>query len=322
MASKYPIGKVELLLGWICNQNCIFCSVGHKLTQSRKVKSFQEVKKDIDRAKKIKAKVISFSGGEPTIIPYLLDAIKYAKNLNCFEEIELQTNGRMLSYENFAKDILDSGVNRFLFSIHGDNAKLHDSLVMVKGAFEQVVKGIKNIQKFSDGNEIDLRTSTVIVKQNYRFLLRIVNFLLTLNPRAVHMGPVIVDGHAYTNKERVVPKLSEVAPYIHKAIDEVWSKGKEIYLYSMPHCLMQGYERTIAELGTADTLLDAPDFEASIQEHRHDQRLKGKDCKNCKYDLLCLGIWERYVKMYSLNELKPVPGEKIKDSSVFWSSNY
>jgi hypothetical protein len=39
--SKYPIGKVELLLGWICNQNCIFCSVGHNLTQSKKVKSLE-----------------------------------------------------------------------------------------------------------------------------------------------------------------------------------------------------------------------------------------------------------------------------------------
>lgn len=314
--TKYPVGKVELLLGWICNQNCIFCSVGHKLTKSKKVKSFQEVKKDIDRAKKIKAKVISFSGGEPTIIPYLLDAIKYAKNLDCFEEIELQTNGRMLSYENFAKDVLDSGVNRFLFSIHGDNAKLHDSLVMTEGAFEQAIQGIKNVKKFS--NSIDLRTSTVIVKQNYKVLPRIVNFLLKFEPKGIHIGPAIIDGHAYTNKEKVVSKLSEITPYIHKAIDEVWKKKKEIYLYSMPHCLMQNYERTIAELGTADTLLDAPDFEASIQEHRHDDRVKRKDCKNCKYDILCLGIWKRYVKMYGLNELKPIHGEKIKDSSEFW----
>jgi MoaA/NifB/PqqE/SkfB family radical SAM enzyme len=317
MTSKYPIGKVELLLGWVCNQNCIFCSVGHKLSQVKKVKSFNEVKKDIERAKKIKAKTISFSGGEPTIIPYLIDAIKYANKFN-FEKIELQTNGRMLDYEDFAKDILDAGANRFLFSIHGDNSKLHDSLVMAEGAFEQAIQGIKNVKKFGD-KDLDLRTSTVIVKQNYKILPRIVKFLLKFNLRAIHTGPAIVDGHAYTNKETVVPKLSEITPYVHEAIEEAWKKDNEIYFYSMPYCLMQGYEKTIAELGTADTLLDAPDFEASIQEHRHDDRSKRKDCKNCKYDILCLGIWKRYVRMYGLDELKPVLGEKIKDSSVFWS---
>jgi len=305
MMTKYPLEKIEILLGWICNQNCIFCSLGHKLTTSNEVKTFNQVKADITQAKELDAKIISFSGGEPTIIPYLVDAIKYASKLG-FEEIEIQTNGRMMSYENYAKNILDAGVNRFLFSIHGNTPELHDFLTRSKGSFHQAMKGIENVNKFRDTKEIDLRTSTVLTKFNYQFLPQITDMLIKLGVNACHLGPVIIDGHAYTNKYAVTPKMSEIASFIYKTIDRVQSSGNKVWVYSMPYCLMQNYEGYVAEAGTSDTILNAPDFFASIQEHRHIDRTKKESCESCKYNNLCLGVWTRYVDLFGFEEFKPV----------------
>lgn len=309
MNTQYPIGKSEILLGWVCNQNCIFCSVGHKLTQSKKVMTFEQVKNEIAQAKNIGARVISFSGGEPTIIPYLIDAISYANKLG-FEEIEIQTNGRMLAYEDYAKKVLDAGTNRFLFSIHGNTPELHDYLVKSKGAFKQALKGMENINKLKGEREIDLRTSTVLTKFNYKLLSQIVKLLLGFGVNACHVGAAIIDGHAYTNKNTLIVKMSELAPFIHKAIDEVRKMKRDIWIYSMPYCLMQGYEKTIAELGTSDTILNAPDFTASIQEHRHSDRTKKESCKDCKYADICLGVWTRYVNLFGFDEFKPVSNDK------------
>ena len=59
----------------------------------------------------------------------------------------IATNGRMLSYEDFARTILKAGLNSLVFSIHGHTAKLHDSLTRAPGSFKQLNKGVKNVQK-------------------------------------------------------------------------------------------------------------------------------------------------------------------------------
>jgi len=318
MKKRYEIGKTELLLGWICNQNCIFCSVGHKLKKDGRVKSLEEVKKDIERAREQGSLGISFSGGEPTIIPYLTDAIKYAKKFD-FEIIEVQSNGRMFAYKEFTKKVINAGANRFLISIHGHTPELQDYLACVKGAFKQQIQGLKNLNEMMNRGKIkELRTSTVICKSNYKVLPEIIKFLLKFDLTAYHISPVIIDGNAYTHKDIVVPSLSEAAPFVHKAIDEAWKRKKEVSVYSFPFCLMQGYERSIAELGKRDTILIGPDFEASIQEHRHKDRVKRESCRRCKYDKICLGVWKRYVNMFGFDEFEPVTGKEIKDTKEFW----
>ena len=85
-------------------------------------------------------------GGEPTVRPDIISLIKFAKELN-FDVIMIATNGRMLSYEDFARTILKAGLNSLVFSIHGHTAKLHDSLTRAPGSFKQLNKGVKNVQK-------------------------------------------------------------------------------------------------------------------------------------------------------------------------------
>ena len=315
---KYDIGKVEILLGWVCNNNCMFCSVGHKLPE-RTIKNWELVKKHIDYGKKVKSETISFSGGEPTIMNYLEKAVKYSKKLG-FKTIEIQSNGRMFSYMDFAERIVKAGANRFLISIHADNPELGDALNRVKGSFNQTVEGIKNLNKLGIEN---LRFSVVMNKLNYKRLDKIMEFLLQFDPVGIHSNYTIIDGHAYTYRESIMPpKMSVIAPYVHEAIKVVKKAGKEIWIYSFPYCLMRGYGFTIAELGTMDSRLIGPDFDVSLQENRHKFRIKKESCKKCKYFKLCLGPWKRYVKMFGFDEFKPVPGKMIEDPSVLMSQDY
>lgn len=306
---KYDIGKVEILMGWKCNCNCIFCSVGHKLREDKKVKSWSEIKKDIDDAKKLDAKILSLSGGEPTIRPTIFKAIEYAKSLG-FETIEIQTNGRLLYYKNFAKKLLDSGSTRFLISIHAHNSELGDFLVRAKGSWNQTIKGIKNLKSLGMNN---IKFSVVFCKYNYKQLPEIMDFLLQFNANAYHISFVIPDGYVLNNKE-IMPTMTESVPYVKKAIDKVIAAGSEAWIYSIPYCLMHGYEQRIAELGILDTILKAPGFEASIQKNRRKYRYKAESCKQCKFDPICIGVWKNYVNFYGFDEFKPVPGKKIHNS--------
>jgi MoaA/NifB/PqqE/SkfB family radical SAM enzyme len=215
---------------------------------------------------------------------------------------------------------VNAGANRFLVSVHADNPELGDSLNRVRGSFNQTVQGIRNLNKLGVEN---LRFSVVINKMNYKRLDKIMDFLLRFDPVGIHVNYTIIDGNAYNLRDIIMPpKMSVVAPYVHKAVKKVKKAGKEIWIYSFPYCLMQGYEFVIAETGTMDSILIGPDFNVSLQENRHKHRIKNDSCMKCRYRELCLGPWKRYVKMFGFKEFRPVPGKIIEDPGGLMSQGY
>ena len=71
---------------------------------------------------------VDFTGGEPTIRRDIFEIISYAKEIG-FKKICLITNGQRLADKEFAKKIVDSGANDFLFSIHEHDEKTYDNLI-------------------------------------------------------------------------------------------------------------------------------------------------------------------------------------------------
>src|SRR3989338_2326912 len=159
---KKQINKTVIFAGYRCNNRCTFCINYDK----RKIHypSYLDVKKEILSAKKRGRTYLEIIGGEPTVRPDIISLIKYAKELN-FDTIMIATNGRMLSYEDFARTILKAGLNSIIFSIHGHTAKLHDLLTQAPGSFEQLNKGVKNVQRIIKelNLKVSLGTNTTIV---------------------------------------------------------------------------------------------------------------------------------------------------------------
>ncbi len=46
-------------------------------------------------------------------------------------------------------------------------------------------------------------------------------------------------------------------------------------------------------------------------------KVKGPQCRRCKYDLICDGLWNAYAANYGFAELRAVPGGKITDPAHF-----
>ena len=255
--------KVEVLMNWVCNQNCIFCSVGHKLVSDKGVRTWEEIKKDIDFAKENKVDIISFSGGEPTIRKDIFKAIEYANEVG-FEIIEIQSNGRMYKHMDFVKKLVDLGANRFLISIHADRPEIHDFLTRVKGSFEDTVKGLENLKKL----EAEKRLLVVINKYNYKILPDIAKFFLKYKARSYHFSFAIPDGYIRDNYNQIVPKMTEAASYIKEATDIILENGGRPSLHNLYPCILLGYENIMADLVTADTILIGPDFKANLKENK------------------------------------------------------
>jgi uncharacterized radical SAM superfamily Fe-S cluster-containing enzyme len=97
-----------------CNMMCGPCFMDANQVGYVHEPSFEEVKAILDRAVSFKPRrqvIILFSGGEPTLSPWFLDSVAYAKKLG-FYRILAATNGiRFAQSEEFTRQARDAGLH-------------------------------------------------------------------------------------------------------------------------------------------------------------------------------------------------------------------
>jgi len=170
----------ELLnVGKRCNNKCIICDELQR--KGEEEKTIKQIKGELDNARK-KTESIIISGGEPTIRLDILKIISYAKQIG-FKKIAIETNGRMLYYRDFCKNVVEAGANEFNIYFLGHNAKIHDSITGAQGSWKQTIQGIKNLVKM--GQKVIVKV--VIVKKNYRHIIEILKLLDNMKITSVQL---------------------------------------------------------------------------------------------------------------------------------------
>ncbi len=293
--------RVDVKVGFSCNNRCLFCVQGNKRFDIGDF-STREIMKKLEESRKI-ADSIVFTGGEITIRKDFLELVRYAKSLN-FKTIQIQTNGRMFAYKKFCEEAIKSGANEFSPALHGHIAQLHDYLTRSRGSFEQTVTAIKNLKSL---NQYVL-TNTVITKSNYRHLPEIASLLVNLGVDQYQFAFVHPVGTALEYFDRIVPRMKLIEPYVKKGLDIGIKSNIRVMTEAIPYCIMQGYEEYIAEkIIPITTIYDANFIIENYTEFRlKEGKLKGKDCKRCKYFKVCEGPWREYPERYGFDEFKPM----------------
>jgi 7,8-dihydro-6-hydroxymethylpterin dimethyltransferase len=181
---KYGRGSVLTIdLTNRCNMMCDPCfmdanQVGfvHELT-------WEEIKTMLDNAITIKPRrqmSVQFSGGEPTLSPYFLDAVRYARKVG-YNSVQAATNGIEFakSFE-FAQQAVEAGMRYayLQFDGIGNAANAHR---MVGNLFDVKLKAIENLHKA--GCEI-VPVVTIVNGINNEQVGRIIKFALD-NPKTI-----------------------------------------------------------------------------------------------------------------------------------------
>lgn len=300
-------GKVESLVIFRCNCRCIMCSMGLQIDRSQggtdyhAIRPFELIKKDIEKARDRQAFGFAFSGGEATLRADLPELVSYARELG-LENIEVQSNGRIYANRCYAEKLIKAGVNNFVISLHSHIPEISDYIMGVPGAFEQTIAGIKNLNELGQAVKINI----VLMKQNYDLLEEHVKFMLeNFAIKEFRFTFVMLEGNVAEDINGIVPRMSEVAPHIERAID-IAKDQVGCFVYNMVPCLLPEYVKYINDMGTFDTLLLGPEFETSLDDSRKTRKTKGVQCSGCKYNELCDGIWNRYAQEFGTDELKPM----------------
>lgn len=294
--------RVDIKICFNCNNLCQFCVQGDKRHKYGN-KSLSEIKDALKKARANGNQGVVFTGGEPTLHPEIIAAVTYAKNLD-FEQIQIQSNGRMFAYMQFCQSLIKAGVNEFSPALHGSSAEIHDRLTNSPGAWQQVVQGIKNLKLLKQY----VLTNTVINSENYQDLPDLARFFVELDVNQFQFAYIHIIGTAAENQNWLVPKISLVMPYVKKGLDIGIAAGKVVMTEAIPFCLMSGYEKYIAEQIMPSTrVVDAEGVIESYEKYRWNEgKAKRDDCHKCLYFKQCEGPWKEYPRLFGWDEFKPI----------------
>lgn len=295
--------ELKFNLNFICNNNCVFCCANKK---EEKCDSLRIIKKNIESfAKKGGDNRLIISGGEPLISEDLFDLLTLAKRKG-IKKIGIQTNGRMLCYEGVVKKLKEFEPIDFLVSFHFPNAKLYKKYCRSDG-FQQTAKGIKNLVKYN----CNVRTNTVVMKQNLSYLKGMMKYLRQLGVKQYEYY-FIIGKNLGEDYKKFVPRYSECIPIIEEIVEK--NQDVDISLKGFPVCVIKKKlrERLIHYLTPirARTLGKPPLAKYVFP-----------NCQGCIFrstragsslhfkianKLSCPGVKEEYVKNYGAKEFKPI----------------
>ena len=249
------------------------------------------------------ASEVVFTGGEPTLQKTLVPAIRAARTLG-YANIQIQTNGRSLSYEPFCRTLIAAGATEFSPSLHGATSATHDRLTRAPGSFEQTVTAIRNLTALGQ----KVITNTVITSLNYSELPQLARLLVQLGVDQFQFAYVHIVGAAAANCAWLPPRKTDVIPFVHAGLDIGRNAHTRCMTEAIPFCLMQGYEDCVAEQIIPQSMIyDADKVIYDYGQYRRSEaKIKRDICRTCRWDARCEGPWREYPERFGWEEMVPV----------------
>ncbi|MEQ1871565.1 MAG: radical SAM protein, partial [Vicinamibacterales bacterium] len=167
-----------------CNMMCDPCFMDANQVGFVHELSWEDIKTVLDNAISIKPRrqmSVQFSGGEPTISPYFLDAVRYARKVG-YNSVQAATNGIEFAKDaEFAKAAADAGLRYayLQFDGIGNAANAHRR---VGNLFDVKLRAIENL--FNAGVDI-VPVVTIVNGVNNEQVGRIIEFALD-NPKKIN----------------------------------------------------------------------------------------------------------------------------------------
>ena len=303
----------ELFLNYACNAKCPFC-YNPPITQEllRLDLSFEQAAASLYKAAKAGRTRLNLNGGEVTLRDDLAKLVALARKLG-FSQITLVTNGIRLGYPEYVESLVESGLTHVRISVHAADAKTHDEIVAIPGAYEKVLKAVGNVRDA----DIPLGLNFVIIKKN---LAKLPDFL------SYFCGELKVDdvilyfphlrGMMALNADREAPTYAESAPFIKKGFARLGRARESVLLANFPPCALPELADRMLDWARDDhapaDMTHPEGFSEDVGEMKDGQRAPVPACAACALEPRCLGVEREYVARRGAGEFAPVKKEPAR----------
>lgn len=305
--------RMELLIGYSCNQECSFCMESSRMEEFVKAPvTVAEIVRALAVQRRRGVASVSFCGsGEPTLHPHLADALKAAKKLGY--ETELISNGSRLADRGYAATVLP-WVDRLWLSLHGDGPAAHDRLTREPGSFARLRKAFAAAR---GRKGLALGSVTVVTRENRRRVREILRLALDEGARELQLTQVVPMGRAEKSYARLAVPYAWWRAAVPKLAALARSRKARLHCAGVPLCALgehAGLSREASlpltvsvdrawsggrpSLRTEDLL---PRVEAASS------RLKPGACAGCARREGCIGVARPHAAAFGEDDLAPFP---------------
>lgn len=319
--------RVEVKLGDLCNNRCPFCVSAHFRDAKAPWSPLERVREELAHYRKDGCDAVGLLGGEPTVYPWIEEAVACAHELG-YTRISLCTNGTRLSDAAFCERLVKNGLTRVTVSLHSHDAETEDKVMTrVPGNHARKVAGVRNMLSWNARGLMrhGVSLNPVLSKKNLHQMSEYLLFAKGLGVADVRFNYIWPDDELKDWQEWV-PSFREAAPEIVKAIILNERRiGLRLTVGGMPRCALRcaGISERLAD-SLSDRYLDEGSFDPDISvtipsasEGRGDRfvwqdrkkdilKRRGPRCPECRNAQTCEGIWKTYAYIYGCDELSPV----------------
>ena len=168
-------GNLAVKMTMLCNSNCKNCTSRmkkYKLSEKNYM-DFDLFCELVNEAHDYGINHVTFSGGEPTLVPTLTDYIDYATSKGMTTRV--MTNGLKLT-PDYISELYQSGLKQLCLSLYSTDYQDYTELRNNKRMHEKALQAAKNMSLFSD--KMTLIMQTIICRVNYSGIPRLLDFAI------------------------------------------------------------------------------------------------------------------------------------------------
>ncbi|MFH1225440.1 MAG: radical SAM protein [Candidatus Diapherotrites archaeon] len=142
----------------MCNFRCAFCNFWRN--PGKKYIPLQRYKSLIDELSLMGTCFVNFTGGEPLILPDIIERVRYTKTKIPY--MHMVSNGSLLTPE-IARSLGEAKIDAVSISVNA-YGEAYDKLTGFKGAFKRAVRAVENLKAYSPA--VSASINSVITPHN------------------------------------------------------------------------------------------------------------------------------------------------------------
>ncbi len=305
-----PDRQVEIQLGHMCNNRCVFCVSGQRTAMREALPMpLAPIEARIEAAYEAGHRKITLLGGEPTLQPHFLSVVRRCVELG-FDEIVIFTNGVKTARASFIDEVLETG-GRFTWriSIQGATKESHERTTRRPGSFDRILRSLEHLA-------VRRQTITVnmcVVRSNYRDVDRFPTLLLPYGVKQLHLDmvrPRDAGVRSEAELEAMLPDYRDLVPPLSRMVAG-FPTGFDVNIGNLPYCVAPELARWIHHDGeqTFTIAVDGDDRLSEPWDKYQDKRtdkFHPEACEGCVFRHRCNGIFETYARLRGLEAFQAV----------------
>lgn len=293
---------IEIAPHYLCNNRCIGCFSVSDSDSGLDSRAFLTA---IAEGRRRGGRNLWLGGGEPTLRPDLVKAIKYARHVG-YERVKVQSNGMRFAHDAFTAACANAGLTEVNLSLKGATAARHDELARTPGCFDAMVRGISELRAAG----VRLEGDVLLYHDNVAELPELVAHFHALGVTRFNVWLLSTFGASDPGVAERVPRMTDVGRAVERTLALGLSDAPDFVtsFHTVPCTLPAGCERARfypAELGLL--IADAGGRWFWLEESPMEGGAYVEACARCALRGRCPGPRADYLAIHGADELAPVP---------------